>query len=121
MLKDVYKTFPHRTQSFLHYGKNNLKGKSTPEQVTNNIISMATSVKSVENCVVVSGSTTRTDKHNAKGTKVNEVLQCKHGTTNLPFIENLNNYSNMLNSSGLHLNKRRTTPLVNDFCYALSK
>ena len=61
--------------------------------------------------------TTRTDKLNGKGTKVNEVLQRKCGSINFPLIDNSNIYSNILSSSGLHLNDRSATHLVNNFCY----
>ena len=40
-------------------------------------MSLATSVESDRNCVFMSGLTARSDKFNDKGTKVNEVLQCK--------------------------------------------
>ena len=105
----------------LHHGKNNLKGKSTLELVADNSIRMIMPVKSIENHVFLSGLTTRTDALNEKGTKENEASQCKRGQTKLPFIDKWNNYSNILNSSGLQLNKPSTTRLVNHFCYALSK
>ena len=35
----------------LHHGTNNLKSKGPPEQITDNIIYLGTSVKSDENCV----------------------------------------------------------------------
>ena len=67
---------------------------------------------------MLKGLTTRTDKLNDKGTKVNEVLQRKCGSINLPFIDNSNIHSNMLNSSGLHLKDRGVNRLENNFCYA---
>ena len=45
----------------LYHGTNDLISKSTPEQISN-IISLATSVKSDENCVFVSGLKSSTDK-----------------------------------------------------------
>ena len=83
--------------------------------------SLDKSVKSDGNCVFVLDLTARADKINDKGTKVNEVLQCKDGTINLPFIYNSNIYSNMLNTSGLHLCDHGTTRFVNNFCYVLNK
>ena len=55
-------TSPQNT-IILHHGMNDLISKSTPEKIANNI-SLATSVKSDENCVFVSGLTTSTDKLN---------------------------------------------------------
>ena len=50
------------------------------------MISLDKSVKSDENCVY------RADKINDKGTKVNQFLQRKDGTINLPFTYNSNIY-----------------------------
>ena len=69
----------------------------------------------------MSDLTIRTDKANKKGAIVNEVLHCKCEIINLPFIDNLNISSNMLNSSRLYLNDHGTTRLVNNFCHVLSK
>ena len=52
--------------AILHHGMNDLKRKSTSEQIANNIISVAISVKSDENCVFVQGIATKTDKLNYK-------------------------------------------------------
>ena len=38
---------------------------------------------------------------------------------NLTFNDNSNTYSNMSNSSGLHLNDRCATRFMNNFCYIL--
>ena len=104
----------------LHPGTKDLKSKSSPEQTADNIINLATFVKSDKNCALVSGWTTRTNKLNERETNVIEVLQCKCGTTNLPFIDNSNIYSNMLNFSGFYLNDRGTTRSVKNFCYTLA-
>ena len=55
-----------------------------------------------EICVLVLHLKAKTDVLNDKGAKVNEVLQRKCGTNNLPFNVNSNIYSNMTNTSGLH-------------------
>ena len=62
-----------------------MKSKSTPEQIADNTINLGKSVKSDEICVFVLGLTAWTDKINEKETKVDEVLQRKGGTINLPF------------------------------------
>ena len=50
MSQNVYKTLPQSTIILLHK-MNDLKVKSTPNKVANNIISLEKSVGSDENCV----------------------------------------------------------------------
>ena len=111
--------FPPKT-IILHNETKNLKSKSTSEQIVDKIISLAKPAKSDENSVIMSSLTNRTDKLNDKAPKVNDILQRKFGTIRLIILNSVT-YSNMLNSSGLHLNDNGTTRLVNNFCYALSK
>ena len=111
--------FPPKT-IILHNETKNLKSKSTSEQIVDNIISQAKPAKSDENSVIMSSLTNRTDKLNDKAPKVNDILQRKFGTIRLIILNSVT-YSNMLNSSGLHLNDSGTTRLVNNICYALSK
>ena len=65
-------TYPPKTM--IHHGMEDLKGKSTSEQIADNIVSLATSVRSDGSCVIVSGLTIRTDKLNNKVTKVRSSL-----------------------------------------------
>ena len=69
MLKDVYKTLPYYTQPFC---TNDLKSKSTPEQIDDNIISLKNVCDNI--CVFVLDLATRTDILNDEGTKVNKAL-----------------------------------------------
>ena len=62
-------TYPPKTMIF-HHGMEDLKSKSTSEQIADNTVSLATSVRSDGSCVIVSGLTIRTDKLNNKVTKV---------------------------------------------------
>ena len=107
------------TKGVVHHVKGCLQ--DTPHQtqypIADNIISLVTYVKKDENCVFVSGLTIRTDKLNDRETKVNEVLQRKCGAIqNIQHVlDNSNIYSNILNSSGLHLNDGGTT-LLPLFC-----
>ena len=101
--------FPPKT-IILHNETKNFKSKSTSEQIVDNIISQAKPAKSDENSVIMSSLTNRTDKLNDKAPKVNDILQRKFGTISLIILNSIT-YSNMLNSSGLHLNDSGTTRL----------
>ena len=101
--------FPPKT-IILHNETKNFKSKSTSEQIVHNIISQAKPAKSDENSVIMSSLTNRTDKLNDKAPKVNDILQRKFGTISLIILNSIT-YSNMLNSSGLHLNDSGTTRL----------
>ena len=53
-----------------HHGMEDLKGKSTSEQIADNIASLATSVRSNGSSVIVSGLTIGADKLNNEVAKV---------------------------------------------------
>ena len=65
-LEDIY---PPKTMIF-HHGMEDLKGKSTSEQIADNIASLATSVRSNGSSVIVSGLTIGADKLNNEVAKV---------------------------------------------------
>ena len=66
--------------------------------------------------VFVPGLTVRNDRLNNKGKSVSSLLKCRY-----KYADNTNINVGMLNNSGLHLNERGTTRLVNNFCFSLAK
>ena len=79
-------------------------------------------MKSDEICVFVLGLTNRTDNTMTKGLKLMRCYSVKvEQLIYLLFIYYSDNYSNMLNTGGLHLCDRGITRLVNNFRYVLNK
>ena len=99
----------------LEGGTNDLPTIKSPEEITNEIIELATDLKTTENDVIVSSIITRNDKHNAKGTKVNELLKIKCSELSLEFIDNSNIGIKHLHNSGMHLNHLGIKALANKF------
>ena len=58
---------------------------------------------------------------NDKGKSVNSLLKRRCDEEKICFVDNTNINVGMLNNSGLHLNERGTTRLVNNFCFSLAK
>ena len=52
---------------------------------------------------------------------VNRLLKRRCEVEKIVFVDNANITVSMLNHSGLHLNERGTTPLVNNLCSTLAK
>ena len=96
-------------------GSNDLPTIKSPEEITNELIELATDLKTTENEVIVSSIVTRNDKHNEKGIKVNKLLKIKCSELSLGFIDNSNIGIKHLNNSGLHLNHVGTITLANNF------
>ena len=71
--------------------------------------------------VFASGLTIRNDRLNDKGKNVNSLLKRKCVKEKICFVDNTNINVGMLNNSGLHLNERGTTRLVNNFYFNLAK
>lgn len=97
----------------LHCGTNDLKSKE-PEEITDNIIKLATSVsnESENTIVVVSGIVPRGDNLNTKVVEVNEILKRKCDECNIGYIDNSNiDPREHLNKSRLHLNINGTNEL----------
>ena len=100
----------------IHCGTNELRNDNTAEEIADNIVNLALSVKTETTEVIISGITPRKDKLNAKGMKVNEYLYKKLSERNMGFINNDNIDANIhLNKSGLHLNYIGTKRLADNF------
>ena len=85
--------------------QNDLPSGKEPEEIANNIINLAKSVKTEGNKIAVSSILPRKDKHNNKGKEVNAYLREKCLQNNFPFITHSNiNERCHTNSKGLHLN-----------------
>ena len=105
----------------LHFGTNNLKNNESTKDIVTDIMNLAISVKKEKKncstlCIIV-----RNDKLNDKGKNVNSLLKRKCEVEKIVFVNNSNIIVSMLNHNGLHLNERRTTRLVNNFCSTLAK
>ena len=106
----------------LHVGTNNLKSANKPEDIANDIIKLATSIKSRVNEIIISGIVDRNDQFNTKGNEVNDILKTKCILNNFTFCDNSNiSRSYHTNGSGLHLNYRGTVALANNFLRCLNK
>ena len=103
----------------LHFGTNNLKNNENGEDIATDIMNLAISVK--KQTVVVCGINFRNDKINDKGKNINSLLKQKCEEEKIVFVGNANITVSMLNHSGLHLNERGTTRLVNNLCSSLAK
>ena len=89
----------------LHTGTNSLRGERTPEELAEEIIDLATSLKSDENEIVISEIIARRDQLNEKVLKVNDILRMKSSEMSIGFITHNNiNTDVHLNPKGLHLN-----------------
>ena len=102
----------------LHVGTNNLKNKESVEDIANDITDNAIFIRNEESNVFVSGLTVRNDRLNGKGKSVNSLLKRRCDEEKICFVDNTNINVGMLNNSGLHLSERRTTCLVNNFCFS---
>ena len=105
----------------LHVGTNNLKNKESVEDIANDIMDIAIFIRNEKTNVFVSGLTVRNDRLNDKGKNVNSLLKRRCDEEKICFVDNTNINVGMLNNSGLHLNERGTTRLVNNFCFSLAK
>ena len=86
------------------------------EQISEDIIKLATDQKTDQNEVIVSAIVARKDELNTKGLKVNDYLKIKCENYALGFISNTNILvTDHLNGSGLHLNYLGTKALANNF------
>ena len=84
-------------------------------------MNVAISVKNEKRTVAVSGITVRNDKFNDKEKNVNRLLKPRCEVEKIIFVDNSKITVTMLNHSGLNLNERGTTRLVNNLCSTLAK
>ena len=105
----------------LDVGTNNLKNKEYVEDIANDIMDIVIFIRNEKTNVFVSGLTVRNDRFNDKGKSENSILKRRCGEEKTCFVDNTNINVGMLNNSGLHLNERGTTRLINNFCFSLAK
>ena len=74
----------------LHTGTNSLRGERTPEDLAEEIIDLATNLKSDENEIVISEIIARRDQINEKVSKVNEISRMKSSEMRIGFISHNN-------------------------------
>ena len=104
----------------IHCGTNDISSGTAPNEVAEEIVDLATNLKSHENEVFVSGIVARGDRWNERVSQVNNVLKAKCNREGLPFIDNSNiEPAHHLNRSNLHLNSEGTRMLANNFLRAL--
>ena len=99
----------------IHGGSNDLRSEKTTIQIAEEIINLASDIKTPNNEVMISGLVYRNDFLNDKGQEVNGILIEKCAENNIYFINNNNITEFDLNGSGLHLNFRGTSRLANNF------
>ena len=101
----------------IHGGSNDLRSKKSPDEIAQDVINLATDIKTQDNEVMVSGIVFRSDKYdlNAKGRNVNKILMEKCAAMKFYYIDNSNVNKFHLNGSGLHLNFNGTKQLANNF------
>jgi len=104
----------------LHCGTNDLRKDNTPEFIAKEIINLATSIKTVNNKVIISSIAPRNDNHKEKCKSVNIILEALCKDENLDFI-NHNNINPLvhLNRSRLHLNVKGSTIMAKNFRIAI--
>ena len=99
----------------LHVGINNLKNKESVENISNDIMDIATFIRNEKNNVFVSGLTVRNDRINDKGKSVKSLLKRRCDEKKICFVDNTDINVGMLNNSG------PPTCLVNNFFFSLAK
>ena len=100
----------------IHCGTNDLREEKPAEIIADEIVTLAHSLKTDSNEVVVSGIVPRRDKLDEKRKEVNNYLSIKLNERNFGFIDNTNiNITNNLNKIGLHLNYSGTKLLADNF------
>ena len=109
---------PHKI--ILHCGTNDLSSPKPPEEIANQIIDLAASLKTDDNLVIVSGIVPRGNELNTKVSEVNTLLSRKLNSRNLGFISHDNIIPQQhLNKSRLHTNISGTRLLIDNiinFC-----
>ena len=76
----------------LHTGTNSLRGESTPEEVADEVIDLATNLKTDHNEIVISEIIARRERLNEKAVRVNNFLRMKTTELGIGYIshENIN-------------------------------
>ena len=110
--------------AILHIGTNDLNSNARPNEIAANIVNLAAEMKTEKCTVSISGIIIRTDKPelNKKGLEVNIILKELCMEKNIFFIDHCKKIkASHLNSSKVHLNKKRDSILSNIFAQHISK
>ena len=99
----------------IHCGTNELREEKPAEIIADDIVTLARSLKTDTNDVIVSGIVPRADHLDGKRKLVNAQLSRKLSERNLGYLDNSNIDVNLhLNKSGLHLNYLGTKRLADN-------
>ena len=105
----------------IHIGSNGLASNTPVEKVTASIIDLTSTLKSDSCRVAISSITMRNNKHRNKVAQVNQSLKRLCQENHFELINHENTITERhLSGSKLHLNKRGTTILFNNFTEAIS-
>ena len=100
----------------IHVGTNDLSLNKTSNEVAEEIVSLAESVKKPSSNIVVSDIVTHEDGYKTKVDEVNKILEEIFGKKGTPLIRNNNiNSKRHINRSRLHLNDTGVSALVRRF------
>ena len=100
----------------VHIGTNDLSSNKNSDEIADEIVNFAKSIKTDENNIVISSITPRKDRLNNKAKEVNHHLKEKCEANNLSLIEhhNINPYRH-INAKVLHLNNYGGNQLTKNF------
>ena len=103
-------------QIIVHIGTNDLSSNKNSDEIADEIVNFAKSIKTDENNIVISSIVPRKDRLNNKAKEVNLHFKEKCEANNLSLIEhhNINPYRH-INAKGLHLNNYRDNQLTKNF------
>ena len=104
----------------LHCGTNNLNDDKAPNVTADDIIKLASNLKTDENDIMISGITLRNDKHQEKVQRVNDYLKIKSANYGIKYIDNSNLNRTHLNPKGIHLNLKGSEALAANFISAIN-
>ena len=100
----------------IHVGTNDLPLNKTSNEIAEEIVNLAESVKKPSSSIVISDIVTREDGYKTKADEVNKILEEICDTKSIPLIRNNNINSNRnLNWSRQHLNDTGVSVLVRNF------
>ena len=99
----------------VHVGTNNLRSNTNPEQIADDIVSLACRIKLCTKKVIVSSLIHRNDNLNKKAIEVNNLLINKCLANGVSFCNNANINAQNLNRDGIHPNIAGTIRLADNF------
>ena len=105
----------------IHRGTNSLRTVKKADDIANDIINLAKSIKNESNDIMISGIIPRLDRLDTKGSKVNNILKTLCIEKNIHFISHSNiSSAHHLNAGGLHLNINGTYKVAHNLINAIN-